>query len=140
MRALMMTAVLLAATAAAAPAAAQNYGNDFNNGAPIERRLERIDNRISTAVQRNRISQREAQRLGRELDVVDNLYDRYRRNGLTQWENRDLQNRVNILRQRVAYVIREDNRRAGPGRDDRAGYVDHDQYGRDDDDRYDDDD
>jgi hypothetical protein len=132
MRKLLLSAALLAVSGAAAPVAAQNYAGDFRGGAQIERRLQRIDLRIERAVERNRISQREAQRLGRELDTVDRLYDRYRVNGLTQWENRDLQNRVNILQQRVAYVIRDDNWRGSPDFNDR-NYVERDRdiVGRD---------
>jgi hypothetical protein len=49
------------------------------------------------------ISQREENRLLRQASSVDRLFYRYRRNGLSNWEARDLRNRVQNLRQQLRF-------------------------------------
>lgn len=137
MRKLLISAALLSAAAIAAPASAQyqdygrGYGYGYNNrgGQHIQRQLDQIVDRIRRAGDRGSISRREENRLLRFADQIDRLHDRYRRNGLTQWEHRDLQNRIQNLRQRFRFA-RQDDRRWDRDDDDRW---DRD-YDRDDDD------
>jgi len=113
MRKFMISAALLSAAAVTAPAAAQyrdyDRGSDYRGGQSVERQLEQIEDRIRRAEDRDRISRGEANRLLRQADQIDRLYDRYRRNGLTRWEHQDLQNRIHNLRQRLQFE-RRDNR------------------------------
>lgn len=113
MRKFLISAALLSAAAVTAPAAAQyrdyDRGSDYRGGQSIERQLDQIEDRIRRAEDRDRISRGEANRLLRQADQIDRLYDRYRRNGLTRWEHQDLQNRIHNLRQRLQFE-RRDNR------------------------------
>lgn len=143
MKKLLISAALIGLVAAAAPASAQyqndRYGQGYGQqgygydsgyrGGDVRARIQRIDVRIDRLAQNGRISRREAVRLGQEVDRLRYLEQRYARNGLTRWEQDDLQRRVYALQQQV----REDRR-------DGRGYSDRDdRYGdRYDDRRYDD--
>ena len=132
MRKLLISASLAIAAVAAVPAVAQNRGHDYNyrGGENIDRQLDNIAERIRRAEDRNRISDREADRLLRRVGQIDRLSHRYRRNGFTQWERRDLHNRVQNLRQQLRWERQEDRH------DDRRDrWNDDDRY---DDDRWDD--
>ena len=131
MRKLLISASLAIAAVVAVPAAAQNRGYDYNyrGGENIDRQLDNIAERIRRAEDRDRISDREADRLLRRVEQIDRLSHRYRRNGFTQWERRDLQNRVQNLRQQLRWERQEDRR------DDRRDRWDDDD--RHDDDRWD---
>lgn len=131
MRKLIISAILVSTIAVAAPAAAQQrgynqerYGQNDNRGQQrgyaqqgmgIERELDQIEQRIDRAVDRRTISRSEGQRLTRQAEQIDRLHDRYRRNGLTQQEHSDLQNRLQNLRQQLRFE-RQDDRQ-----DDRRG-------------------
>ena len=112
MRKFLISAALLSAAAVTAPASAQyrdyDRGSDYRGGQGIERQLDQIEDRIRRAEDRDRISRGEANRLLRQAEQIDRLYDRYRRNGLTRWEHQDLQNRIHNLRQRLQFERRED--------------------------------
>ncbi len=129
-RILLSITVAAAALAAAAPAAAQQgYGNrdrgyGYNHGQgqgrAIEQQIAQLENRIRMAAERRMISRQEAFRLSRQANQIEWLYNRYRRNGLTQWEYRDIQNRIQNLRQQLRLDRNDrgwDDR--GPDRDDR---------------------
>lgn len=104
---LISAAVLSASLAAAAPAtAAQNYRGGDN----IKQQLDQIEDRIERAEQRRAISHREAQQLDNRVDRLEDLYDRYRRNGLTRNERQDLQQRINSLRQQIRFERNDGNR------------------------------
>ena len=112
MRKFLISAALLSAAAVTAPAAAQyrdyDRGSDYGGGQGIERQLDQITDRIRRAEDRDRISRSEANRLLRQAEQIDRLYDRYRRNGINQREHYDLQNRIQNLRQRLQFERRED--------------------------------
>ena len=117
MRNLMISAALLATVAAAAPAAAQyqdygrgNYG--YNQGQNINQQLRNLSQRIDRAYQRRLVSPREANRLQGEVQQIDRLYDRYRRNGVSQREHFALQDRIQRVRQQIRWERQE-------GREDR---------------------
>jgi TolA-binding protein len=112
MRKFLISAALLSAAAVTAPAAAQyrdyDRGSDYRGGQGVERQLDQITDRIRRAEDRDRISRSEANRLLRQAEQIDRLYDRYRRNGINQREHYDLQNRIQNLRQRLQFERRED--------------------------------
>ena len=113
MRKILISAMLLSSVAISAPAAAQYRGGGYGHqGANIERQLDQIEQQIDRLRDRRLISRQEAFRLERRAEQIDRLHDRYRRNGLTQYEHRDLQSRIHNLRQLVQSERRE-------GRDDR---------------------
>lgn len=147
MKTLLMSAALIGLVAAAAPASAQyqndrygqGYGQQGYNNGDVRARIQRIDERVDRLAQNGRISRREAVRLGQEVDRLRYLEQRYSRNGLTRWENEDLQRRVYALQQQVR-EDRQDGRGYANDRNDR--YDDRDdnrRYDRDDYDRDDDD-
>lgn len=108
MRKMLISAAMLSALALAAPASAQyhrapghGYGYDQGyqrGGQSIQRELGQIVERIRRAESRRHISRSEARRLYRKADKIDARYDRYRRNGISPSEYRDLQHRINDLR------------------------------------------
>lgn len=112
MRKFLISAMLLSTVAVATPAAAQYNRGYGHQGQNIERQLDQLERQIDNMRDRRLISRNEAIRLSRQAEQIDRLHDRYRRNGLTQREHWDLQNRVQNLRQQVRYERRE-------GRDDR---------------------
>lgn len=129
MRKFLISAMLLSTVAAATPAAAQYNRGYGHQGQNIERQLDQIERRIDMLRDRRLISNNEAFRLSRQAEQIDRLHDRYRRNGLTQREHWDLQNRIQNLRQHLRAERRE-------GRDDRRDDRWDDR--RDRDDRWDD--
>ena len=129
MRKFLISAALLSSFAVAAPAAAQyrdsnrdydrgydrGYDRDYNGGYRsddrIDHQIRQIEDRIRRAAANRQISGREANRLLRQADQIDRLEDRYSRNGLTQWEVRDLRNRVQNLRQQLRFERQDGNNR-----------------------------
>ncbi|WGM32115.1 hypothetical protein [Brevundimonas sp. NIBR11] len=57
----------------------------------------RIAQRIDRAAYNGRISRREAQNLRYQLEEYQRVEWRYRRDGLSQWERRDLQQRLDRI-------------------------------------------
>lgn len=114
MRKFLIAAAMLSNVAgAAAPAAAQyypqarGYGYGYNQGQNINNQLAQLAQRIDRAYQRRLISPNEARRLQRQVDRIDWLFDRYARNGLSQSERYDIQNRIQNLRQRLRFERQE---------------------------------
>lgn len=119
MKKLLLT--MTALTAFAAPAAAQSgYQNGYqnngyqsgyqNNGyanpnargaVAIDNRLARLDARIQAGIQSGVIDQREAWNLRRQLDEISRLDRRYGRNGYTQQERADMQQRLRYFRDQL---------------------------------------
>ncbi len=116
MRKFLIPALLIGATAITATPAAAQYRNDYRadqryrSDDRIDHQLRQIEQRIRQAAQNRRITRREADRLLRQADQLDRLEDRYSRNGLTQWEARDLRNRLQQLRAQLRFE-RQDGRR-----------------------------
>src|SRR4051812_49632186 len=116
MRNILISAILLGSVAIAAPAAAQHRGgngygqNQAYNGANIQRELSQLRNQIHRGEDRDRLSNREERRLLNEVSRIDNLYSRYRRNGLDRREARDLEQRIQIVRQQIRAERRDDRR------------------------------
>lgn len=83
-------AVAAAATLMAGSAVAQPWMS-------INQRQARLDQRIDRGVQTGQLNRREAVRLRTEFRQLARLEARYRRNGLSAWERRDLDRRFDAL-------------------------------------------
>jgi hypothetical protein len=101
MRKLILPVLVLATGLTAVPAAAQSFG--YRQSQDLRRQLHQIVDRIHRAEDRDMISQREENRLMRQANYVDRLFYRYQRNGLSNWEHRDLRNRIQNLRQQLRF-------------------------------------
>lgn len=76
------------------------YGQNYNggwNGGGLNGEQARLAQRIDRAAYNGRISRREAQSLRWQLDEYQRLEWRYRRDGLSHWERRDLQDRLDRI-------------------------------------------
>jgi hypothetical protein len=115
-----------ASLAAAVPAQAQNYppqrgqyDNRYDNrwdargqANAIRVQIEQLEQRVRRTDNRDRISEREAAVLRRDVSNLRQQYRDYSRNGLTQREAQVLQSRIQQVRQRLTYERRDgDNRR-----------------------------
>jgi TolA-binding protein len=102
---LSMTALATLATGVAAtPAAAQRWQqNDrsYGNWQSINQRQANLYQRIEMGVRNGSLTRVEASTLRGRFVAINNLEQRYRRNGLTQWERRDLDQRFNALSQQI---------------------------------------
>jgi hypothetical protein len=134
-------AVAGAALIAASPAAAQyfpqaqpapygyNNGNGFNNGwgqvRSLQARLNNVERQINRLDRRDRIGDRNADRLRNEANNIERrLHDRAR-GGLNPREARDIEVRIARLEQRVQYSLANGyGRRGYDGRDDRRDHRD----------------
>jgi exonuclease VII large subunit len=137
MRSFLISTALICAAAVAAPASAQynpqNGGYDYRGGQNVERQLHQLRQRVERSEDRDRLSNRERYQLLRQIETIDRLYDRYRRNGLTQWEASDIQNRIQNVRQRFRWERQEDRYDDRRDRyDDRRDRRNDDRRGRDD--------
>jgi len=80
---------------------------------PINARQHQIDNRIDWGLRRGYLSQREATHLRADFNEIARLEVRYRRNGLSQSERRDLDRRFDRLSATVEAELRDGDRRRG---------------------------
>lgn len=130
---LLLAASTIAAIAVAAPAAAQ-YGTQtgaYNNGynqnnyasanATMSNRIVHLQTRLDEGIRAGTISRSEAYSLRREIRALTRLDVQYSRNGYTQAERQDLQNRMRSLRQNL--------RLADGGNAQWDRYGDNDAYG-----------
>jgi hypothetical protein len=115
MKKLFITAAALGALAIGAPASAQysnnnngysnqnGYGNANAGGTVgMDNRIARLDARIQAGIQSGAIDQREARSLRMQLNTITRLERQYSRNGLTQQERADLQQRVRAFRDQLS--------------------------------------
>ncbi|HYD87700.1 MAG TPA: hypothetical protein VEA80_09510 [Vitreimonas sp.] len=79
----------------------------------INARQRQIDNRIDWGLRRGYLTQREATRLRADFNEIARLEVRYRRNGLSRGERRDLDRRFDRLSATVEAELRDRNRRWG---------------------------
>lgn len=104
----LLSLLAASAMAIATPTLAQDYGrhhgggynggyNSGWNGGGLNGEQARLAQRIDRAAYNGRISRREAQNLRAQLDDYQRLEWRYRRDGLSNWERRDLQNRLDRI-------------------------------------------
>jgi len=82
------------------------------NANAIWQQIEQLRQRVERTDSRDRISEREASALRREVRDLRQQFRDYSRNGLTQREARVLQQRIDRIRDRLRYERRDgDNRR-----------------------------
>jgi hypothetical protein len=77
---------------------------------PINQRQRQLDNRIDRGVRDGRLTRTEAYRLRSEYGEIAALERRYRWNGLTYGERRDLDRRFDRLDARLTAQLRDDDR------------------------------
>src|SRR3712207_6593707 len=107
MRKIFLATSAIAALAIAAPGWAQyrtqgyqypNQGSGYQNqgyrGDNFDARLERLEARLRAGVDRGAIGRDAGWRLSGDIDALEDLYNRYRRDGLSDWEREDLQQRL----------------------------------------------
>jgi len=108
MKKFLIAATALGALAVAAPASAQyqnqNGYSNVNAGGTVgvQNRLARLEARIQAGVQSGEIDRNEARSLRTQLRDITRLESQYSRNGLTQQERNDLQQRVRSFRDQLA--------------------------------------
>ena len=119
----LLSLLAASAVAIATPTLAQDYGRGHGdrgggygqdhggynggwNGGGLNGDQARLAQRIDRAAYNGRISRREAQNLRWQLDEYQRLEWRYRRDGLSNWERRDLQGRLD----RIERNLREERR------------------------------
>ena len=148
MRKFLISATLMASTLAiAVPAAAQYgpprgnaYGYNNNHGGlrGLQVRINRLEQEIRQLDRRNILSQREANRLGYQANMIERQLRASSYNGLNRQERQALEFRIARLEQNIRRQATDGNRFVNGGRgDNREGYRDRDRDGRND--RYEDD-
>lgn len=93
------------------------YGYGYTQGqfVPISRRVDWLDRRIERAEERGTLSRRESNALRRQLDDLVRMERNYGRNGFTNWERADLDNRFDDLASRIRFESRDRDGRPGGG-------------------------
>lgn len=85
-----LAAAATALTALPTAASAQRWMN-------INERQQRLDRRIDQGVRSGELTRREAYRLRARFTELSRLENRYRRNGLSNWERADLNRRFDAF-------------------------------------------
>jgi Spy/CpxP family protein refolding chaperone len=107
-----LVAVFAVAGAAVPAAAAPGWRVQPGVQRQIQNDINQLDRKISRAVQRRTVSQREATGLRREAMGLQRTYNLFSRNGLDRREVAQLESQVNRLNQRLRLERRDrDNRR-----------------------------
>lgn len=113
----LLSLLAASAVAIATPTLAQDYGRGHDRGSYGHGHgggygggeYARLAQRIDRAAYNGRISRREAQNLRYQLEEYQRVEWRYRRDGLSNWERRDLQQRLD----RIERNLRDDRRDRG---------------------------
>jgi hypothetical protein len=100
-------AIASAALIATAPASAQGYWRGGN----VHQQLQRMEVRIDRSFRLGSLTRGEARRLHRETNGIQRLAWRYGRNGLTGWEHRDLERRIDRLQYQLQRERHDGDRR-----------------------------
>jgi hypothetical protein len=104
MKKLIIAMTAVSAIAVAAPAAAQ-WGNQNQTnvnaraGANVEARIAQLQTRLQAGIQSGAIDRTEARTLRAQVRALTRLQYQYSRNGLTNQERQDLQQRLRSVRQ-----------------------------------------
>jgi hypothetical protein len=92
----------------------RNDDDDRGNGwQPINQRQRALDNRIDRGIRDGRLNRNEAYTLRAEFRNIADLEARYRRNGLSYQERRDLDRRFDRLDARLTASLNDWDRRRG---------------------------
>lgn len=120
MNKVLLSMAAVGAIAAAAPSAAQYANTNVNagGGVGIENRIARLEARIDAGVQAGTIDRTEARSLRQQLRDIRRLERQYSRNGLSQQERFDLQQRVRTFRDQLRLADGGRNNRYGSNWDD----------------------
>lgn len=122
-----VTLSLIAASAlsmAAGAAQAQSYGPNrgydrgYNNGGQwtsINQRQAMLDRRIDQGIRTGDLDRREAMRLRTEFRQIARMENRYRQNGLSNWERADLDRRFDRLSAQIRWERRDNQYGQGYG-------------------------
>jgi Spy/CpxP family protein refolding chaperone len=127
MRKMILTAAAaVSALAIAAPAAAQwapapppppgygygqqGYNHDYGQVRALQVRLNQIERQIDRLDRRDRLSNREADRLRREANRIERQLRVFAYNGLDRREHREISIRIARLEQNVRYQANDGNR------------------------------
>jgi hypothetical protein len=87
-------------------ASAQPYGRG-GGWMPMNQRLAQLDQRIDRGVQRGDLTRPEAMRLRAQFRQLVRLEDRYRRDGLNNWERADLNQKYDRLAAQIRFERRD---------------------------------
>lgn len=101
MKKLLTIAIAASALTASVPALAQTYLDD---------RAAQADQRIDNGESNGSLSVSEAATLRARLHDIERLQDRYREDGMTNWQSRDLNRRYDNLSSQI-YNMRHDEYR-----------------------------
>jgi hypothetical protein len=115
MKKLLTVMTAASALAMAAPAAAQQYQPQYqgqyqgqyqtqanvNAGMGISNRIAQLQTRLQTGIQQGLITRQEAQSLRPQIRQLTQLERQYSRDGLSQQERQDLQQRLRTVRQQL---------------------------------------
>ena len=110
MKRVLLAVAAVSTLAAASTAAAQPYrggGYGYDREYRGNNQGQRLEARIHRAAQNGAISWREARSLQAQLDQVQRLEWRYRQNGVSGWEARDLERRYDYISQRIRWERRD---------------------------------
>ncbi|HEY0625110.1 MAG TPA: hypothetical protein VGD10_00095 [Allosphingosinicella sp.] len=121
MRSTIFTMAAVSALAIGVPAAAQTANANIVN------RIGNLQTQIQAGVQAGTITRAEAQPLRQQYRQLRDLERQYSANGLTQTERRDLQTRIQNLREQIRFAARNDATRYG-----NSGFIDANRDGWDD--------
>jgi hypothetical protein len=94
----------------------RNDRQERNTWQPINQRQRQLDNRIDHGIRSGALNRNEAYRLRAEFNQIAALEARYRRNGLSIQERRDLDRRFDRLDSRLEASLTDWDRRHGRGR------------------------
>lgn len=84
-----------------------------NGWQPINQRQNMLENRINAGIRSGRLTWREAHQLRAEFNEIARIEARYRRNGLSYAERRDLDRRFDRLTARLEASLRDRDRYRG---------------------------
>ena len=134
MKKIVLAMSAVSALALAAPAAAhyqpQPQGAGQRARLSFETRIERLENRLRAAVQQGAISRDVGWNFSQQLDALDDLHDRYNRDGLNSTEQQDLLQRFRQLRLQIARASRGEHNREDYWYDEEDQYGQYGQYGQ----------
>lgn len=111
----LIAASAIALSAGAASAQPRRDHQDNGRWVSISERQRTLDTRIERGVQRGDLTRREAMNLRREADQIARLEYRYRANGLSNWERRDLDRRFDQLASQIRWERRDNQYGYGYG-------------------------
>lgn len=90
-----------------------NWTDERGQWVSMERRKIQLDRRIDQGLRSGQLTRSEASRLRSEFDAIARVEYRYRSNGLSRWEQTDLNRRFDQLTTQIRFERTDGNRRYG---------------------------